>query len=491
MNIIFYKNSAEQNRMDKTDYIEEVLSIEGTLRDNTSIVNPTIIVQTSGLISANYAYIEEFNRYYFINDIVAINLFLYEISMTCDVLMTYKNEIKNLSAIVSRNENIYNTNIEDKRLRKSENVEINLINSTASDFFGDYNAFDFRFIVSHLSNEDGTTLTVENPRSFITNRKALFYVTNLRTFLSAINNEDFKNAMNNLFANNPLEGILSIRLYPFSLTKFWGKDGVYYNETINLGSYTINLKEGDGCYDCSQAADSSNTKDVGLFDLTTLSNDWKNYFSSYSLYLPFYGFTELSAKDIIGYYLKITYVFDFDQGTADIQILRSTDNNNWELFSILECTVSINIPYSANNTNERARDNIFSALTGVVSALTSVFAIPATGGMSAATLPLTITHTVKDIVDNSVPSYTLKSVSSGPAPFLYAPQNPYIIVKKPVWITPDNYAIYNGLPCYQTLRIGTLSGYTEIEEIHLENISVATKNELDMIYRILKDGFII
>lgn len=495
MTINFYKNSAENNRLDKTEYLEFVTSMAGYLRENTSIINPVIVVQTTGLLSFNYAYIPEFNRYYFVNDIVAIQNALWEISFICDVLMTYKTELLSLDAIIARNENIYDLTIEDNRRKKRETLSISIIETSTEDFFGDYGVTDDRIIVSHLDNNDGSTLVVKDPRSFITNRKTMFYATNLRTFLAAINTSEFKTAMENLFANNPLEGILSIRLYPFSLTKFFNGTGVYHDDNINLGAYTIDLASVGGCYDCSQACDSINTKDVALFDFTQGTNiDWRDFYVSYSLYLPFYGFVELNASDIIGYYLKITYAFDFDQGSADIHLYRSKTNltsSEWELFSIVSCNIAINIPYSANNTNERLRDNIFSTLANGLSIAGSVIAAPATSGFSLMGIPSILGSTVQNIVGNSVPKYSNRSISSGPAPFLQAPNKPYIIAKKPNWVEPSNYNSLNGLPYYNYARLSTLSGYTEISEIHLEGFAAATSNEIDTLDRILKEGFII
>ena len=44
MTINFYKNSAENNRLDKTEYLEYVATMSGYLRENTPIINPVIVV---------------------------------------------------------------------------------------------------------------------------------------------------------------------------------------------------------------------------------------------------------------------------------------------------------------------------------------------------------------------------------------------------------------------------------------------------------------
>lgn len=86
-----------------------------TLKDNTSILKPIIRVRSSAaaITSYNYMYISEFNRYYFIDDIVSINNGLWEISAHVDVLQTYRQEILNQEAVIRRQQNRYNLYLND------------------------------------------------------------------------------------------------------------------------------------------------------------------------------------------------------------------------------------------------------------------------------------------------------------------------------------------------------------------------------------------
>ncbi len=60
----------------------------------------------------NYAYIQDFHRYYFIDDIIAQGA-LFEIRMRCDLLATYKTEIGSSSLYVLRSASAYNGNLID------------------------------------------------------------------------------------------------------------------------------------------------------------------------------------------------------------------------------------------------------------------------------------------------------------------------------------------------------------------------------------------
>lgn len=135
MQIILYNNSAEKNRVDKTSYLSNALTLNGNLRsgDSGDILNPTIYLEMSNnsLPSYNYSYIPEFNRYYFISNIRPARNNYWEVNMKVDVLMSFKTEIKNQTALVARNENEYNNYVIDK-LRPFENTYTYIVQSFKS-----------------------------------------------------------------------------------------------------------------------------------------------------------------------------------------------------------------------------------------------------------------------------------------------------------------------------------------------------------------------
>lgn len=106
--IVLYSNSAEINRVNKSEYLEEVATLAGAFRDSTSVLEPSVVIEYSGVPNFNYAYIPKFNRYYFINNITSVRNNLWELDMEVDVLMTYNSAIINQTAFVDRNENDYN-----------------------------------------------------------------------------------------------------------------------------------------------------------------------------------------------------------------------------------------------------------------------------------------------------------------------------------------------------------------------------------------------
>lgn len=80
-----------------------ILSGYADLYDDSSVVDPVLkLAWNSNAVHANYLYIPEFDRYYFIKNITAATGGAMLISGHCDVLGTYGAKIKELSAVLVR-----------------------------------------------------------------------------------------------------------------------------------------------------------------------------------------------------------------------------------------------------------------------------------------------------------------------------------------------------------------------------------------------------
>ena len=105
MEITLYTNESEKNKLEKT--LDHPILLEGTLRDESSIINPIILISSEKEdipYMYNYAYIPAFGRYYFITDIESVRTGIWRVSMHVDVLMSYKEQIKNLNVIINNSE---------------------------------------------------------------------------------------------------------------------------------------------------------------------------------------------------------------------------------------------------------------------------------------------------------------------------------------------------------------------------------------------------
>lgn len=117
MTIYLYTNLSEDNRIDKN--LDPVLTLDGTLREGTSTIDPQIMIECASaadINKINFMYIPDFGRYYFVNQKDNVVDKLWNLKAHCDVLMTYAEGIRAHRAIVGRQENVYNKNLNDNNI---------------------------------------------------------------------------------------------------------------------------------------------------------------------------------------------------------------------------------------------------------------------------------------------------------------------------------------------------------------------------------------
>ena len=138
MNLTLYKNTSEKVKVGKT--LTSASTHTGTLREGCEVVNPSIILEGDNLSDFNYMYIPEFHRYYFITGITSIKKGLWQIDGHCDVLETYKEQIKSQKAVVERQENEYNLYLNDPEWKVYKNKQV-LTREFSSGFLDSGNYF--------------------------------------------------------------------------------------------------------------------------------------------------------------------------------------------------------------------------------------------------------------------------------------------------------------------------------------------------------------
>ena len=122
-----YNTNDSTNTINKL--IDFVADIDVKFKEEVNIYNPSIILKYNDLINFNYIYIDKFKRYYFIEDVEVFPNKIYKLSLKCDVLMSFKDDILNsygnitsqtnyndyynfdYSSEVRKETNIYNSNV--------------------------------------------------------------------------------------------------------------------------------------------------------------------------------------------------------------------------------------------------------------------------------------------------------------------------------------------------------------------------------------------
>ena len=102
MNIQLCSNTSEKNKLNKT--ITTGITLSGSLRNESNVVNPSIIINIDNPTIYNYAYIPEFNRYYFITNYISLRTGMWQINLKSDVLMSFKDSILSSEVLINKTE---------------------------------------------------------------------------------------------------------------------------------------------------------------------------------------------------------------------------------------------------------------------------------------------------------------------------------------------------------------------------------------------------
>lgn len=109
-----YKVNCDPHTVDKTDYITETAAVTGTIRGDLDVQRPVIYVD--GDVSG-YNYAELNDRYYHIDSCNRVRTGLSVLTLSTDVLWTYKDALYLLPAVVDRSYRMVNAYLPDSKQR--------------------------------------------------------------------------------------------------------------------------------------------------------------------------------------------------------------------------------------------------------------------------------------------------------------------------------------------------------------------------------------
>lgn len=133
--IVFMYNNEPMNKINKTP--DTVYTLNGTLRDECSIVDPEFIVEHDDPIDANYAWIGPLKRFYYIKDITAFRSYedqnhvmhrLWRVNMHTDVLKTFAEGILGSPCIIAKTAgNDFNLYLPDPNYKRQQNDRYGMV----------------------------------------------------------------------------------------------------------------------------------------------------------------------------------------------------------------------------------------------------------------------------------------------------------------------------------------------------------------------------
>lgn len=550
MKIYLYNFTKEKNLVRKGAFFTNTIELDGTLRNECSVMNPTIEVQSTGLITSNYAYVVEFNRYYFIDEIVCVRNGLWRLTMSVDVLMTYRNEISEQRAIISRQENSFNSFLKDDLLPLQLKRIIHLVTGSRGARNGIFkNCYTGKeeycyalTVFSGTGNSYSPTQTgreIESPYNFAgvlshspySTCTQIFAMTykQVETFMKEISDFDFPAT----FFGEKGEYVVSLKLFPYELKRSNFPDSPIVINKREMKTYAYQLAP-------TETAGGANivTENflVDYFNLTSIKNLFKEKefltfqpYSAFKIYLPFYGDAEIDLKlfyadttyNLIGVYITVDLLSG--EGRYDIYPVRTNPSipsqiqkkQSYPYYSF-NFNLGVDVPISYNREATRKNELILGSIKTAISAGTSIAGIPLNfestllnnskpkgrfGKRATRKAELSATRGVVESAGN-ITSNFIDTVSQA---MQYSPINnktdgylgytlsyfPVAMLDRPVIDEPENYSKLYGRPSMKYEALGTLTGFTIVSNIHIENISTALSEELEEIEALLKEGVIL
>lgn len=289
--------------------------------------------------------------------------------------------------------------------------------------------------------------------------------------------ENFKKYFNN-FADNLMA------LYILPVTPDAASKASKVFKVGNLTSESASLQSVD--YITDRYADI----DMGAF---YIKRKWDSYldvspYTKLEIYLPYCGTHQLNTDEIMypanqqGFLptvpdedIKLELNYRIDLVTGNIVATLFVNGENRYQFTG-KCGMSV--PLTGANYNNMVQ--------GALTAGAGLAATIASGGLTA---PLTASAAVSGTVMAQKPEVYRSGNLSGDVSMLGF-NTPYLIKTIPNKPALSNQEAYTGYPSYKKDTLGAFSGYTEVIEAHIDNIS-CTDAERDKIMAYLKGGVII
>ena len=263
-----------------------------------------------------------------------------------------------------------------------------------------------------------------------------------------------------LFAD-PMDCILGLSIVPVDVPNGSSRE-------VKVGNISTGIT-------MTTAASQFVTVDCGTLNVKEFWGAYLDYdpFTKAEIYLPYIGTHPLAVDDIMNKAVHVEYHIDILSGACCAMV----KCGNSVIYSFVgQCSCSI--PVTANDWTN--------VINGALSIAASIGSMVATGGASA---PMALTDIASTAVNSMKPNVE-KSGSIGGMGGMLGVQTPYLILTRPRQALPKNQNRFSGYPSFITRKLSDVSGYTEIESIHLENIG-ATEQELSEIESLLKGGVIL
>ena len=215
--------------------------------------------------------------------------------------------------------------------------------------------------------------------------------------------------------------------------------------------------------------------DCGSLDIHEFWGSYLDYspYTKMSLYLPYIGIVPLDIDDVMNTTVHVVYHVDVLSGALVAYI----QCHGTQLYTYIgQC--SSNVPITSNDFTN--------TVNGVLGIAGNIGSLVMTGGASA---PSQVPQMVSNAINALKPNVQKSGAMSGTGG-LMGVQKPYLICQRPRQSVPANQNKFTGYPSNITAQLGDISGYTEVDRIHLDGMT-CTQEEMTEIMDLLESGVIL
>lgn len=200
-------------------------------------------------------------------------------------------------------------------------------------------------------------------------------------------------------------------------------------------------------------------------------------YTKIQLFLPFIGVVNLDTNEVMGSTLNVTYRVDVLTGACLAQVSVSRSDYGAVMYTF-SGNCAVQLPITGGNYS--------SIIANTIGIGASIGATIASGGALA---PVAVAGAAAGVSNSHL--NVAHSGSIGANAGAMGGKIPYLIITRPKPYNANNYNNFYGYPSNNTIKLSSCTGYTRVKDIHLENISSATDDELNEIESLLKEGVII
>ena len=488
MTIIFYNSENEKNVVVKQ--LSNGTTMTGTLRMPTSVLNPIVIIENATFPTWNYAYISEFNRYYFVSNVISVNENLWQIEMKVDVLMSFNLNILTQTAFVSRNEFSINNQIADIKRPALSRSAISYTEFLSNPFnvvesgipFADANQKQsYVLVLAGSLNPDGMPLGYDTPSNIsplvFPNGMQYMTIGGSQRLIATKWNE-----INSLLSGSTnTDQIIAIISFPFDVVARSNNGGVFEHDaqyTIGgISGYTLTGRELTPYY--------ASIINLGSIAVNGYYGDWRDYepYTEYKLYMPYIGYVSLPSEEIVGHTIFVKYAVDMSNGNANAFVIC-----NSRIIYTQQCQIGIQIPLTSSNVYEWQRNNMLNFMSGI-SGMGKIVAGAKTSNPSLVATGLgDISSSVYNMMQNHL---MVSGTLAQPNVSRYSPSKCGLYVQRQQFYTLSNYGHTIGYPVNDIGELYTYHGFTVCESVHLTDFDEATHEEINEIEMLLHNGVIL